>query len=151
VGYAKAQLGKPWRYAASGPDAYSSTGLTVRAYQSAGVPWLGMTMAGQLDSPYGTTHALANRKRGDLLFFDYGRGPANVAIYLGKNQAISAWGAGKVVSVRTLTEADYASVMPNVRRLRNAATTGTATGTATAPASAPAAFLTSYAASFSAA
>jgi len=37
VAFARAQLGKPYVYAASGPDAYDCSGLTMRAWQAGGV------------------------------------------------------------------------------------------------------------------
>ncbi len=37
VAYAKAQLGKPWVFAAAGPDAFDCSGLTMMAYQQIGI------------------------------------------------------------------------------------------------------------------
>ena len=37
VAFAEAQVGKPYQYAASGPDAYDCSGLTMRAWQAGGV------------------------------------------------------------------------------------------------------------------
>lgn len=37
VAFARAQLGKPYEYAASGPDTYDCSGLTMRAWQAGGV------------------------------------------------------------------------------------------------------------------
>jgi len=37
VAFAQAQLGKPYEYAASGPDTYDCSGLTMRAWQAGGV------------------------------------------------------------------------------------------------------------------
>lgn len=37
VAYAKAQLGKPWVFAAAGPDAFDCSGLTMMAYRQIGI------------------------------------------------------------------------------------------------------------------
>jgi len=37
VAFAQAQLGKPYEYAASGPDTYDCSGLTMRAWQAGGI------------------------------------------------------------------------------------------------------------------
>ena len=37
VAFARAQLGKPYLYAAAGPDAYDCSGLTMRAWQAGGI------------------------------------------------------------------------------------------------------------------
>lgn len=37
VAFARSQIGKPYVYAASGPDAYDCSGLTMRAWQAGGI------------------------------------------------------------------------------------------------------------------
>ena len=37
VAYAQAQLGKPWKFAAAGPDAFDCSGLTRMAYAQIGI------------------------------------------------------------------------------------------------------------------
>jgi len=85
---ALAQLGKPYRWGAYGPDQFDCSGLTMFSWGKAGVA-LPHQSAQQYN--YGTHVAadLSVLKPGDLLFF-YSPTIHHVAIYIGNNQMVHA-------------------------------------------------------------
>jgi cell wall-associated NlpC family hydrolase len=94
VAFAFAQLGKPYRWAAAGPDSYDCSGLTQAAWRTAGAH-LPHNAAAQ----YGTT-ARVDRSRlrpGDLVFFY--RPVTHVGIYIGNGDMIHAPEFGEDVRV----------------------------------------------------
>lgn len=83
--YAYAQLGKPYRYGGSGPGSFDCSGLTMRAWQAAGVS-LGHNAAGQYAS---TPHVSRSQLQpGDLVYF--GHPIHHVGIYIGGGKMIEA-------------------------------------------------------------
>jgi cell wall-associated NlpC family hydrolase len=80
IGFARAQLGKPYVYGAVGPDSFDCSGLTSSAYQSAGV-----TIPRLSDAQYwwGAQVPSGQEQPGDLVFFEYlpgHSGPGHVGI-----------------------------------------------------------------------
>ncbi|MGH8891519.1 MAG: NlpC/P60 family protein [Acidothermaceae bacterium] len=85
VAYAYAQLGKPYRWAGAGPRSFDCSGLTMRAWQAAGVA-LGHNAAGQYAS---TRHVSRSQLQpGDLVYF--GHPIHHVGIYIGNGNMIEA-------------------------------------------------------------
>jgi cell wall-associated NlpC family hydrolase len=83
--YAYAQLGKPYRYGGAGPRSFDCSGLTMRAWQAAGVS-LGHNAAGQYNS---TPHVSRSQLQpGDLVYF--GHPIHHVGIYIGGGNMIEA-------------------------------------------------------------
>ncbi|WP_244875648.1 C40 family peptidase [Winogradskya consettensis] len=82
TGYARAQVGKRYRYGASGPQSFDCSGLTRAAYLRAGI---------RLPHSSGSQAALAHpvplsrAKPGDLVV-----GPGHVGIYLGGGMMVDA-------------------------------------------------------------
>ena len=70
IAYAEAQLGKPYQYAASGPNTFDCSGLTMMAWAAAGV-----SMPHYSGAQYeGLPHVpLDQLEPGDLLFWGVGR------------------------------------------------------------------------------
>jgi cell wall-associated NlpC family hydrolase len=66
VAFARAQIGKPCVWGATGPGSYDCSGLTQAAWKAAGVTLPRSTHA-QADA--GTTVSLADALPGDLVFF----------------------------------------------------------------------------------
>jgi cell wall-associated NlpC family hydrolase len=100
IDFATAQLGKPYVTNAAGPNVFDCSGLTMRAWQAAGVS-LPHNAAAQYG--YGTHVSIADLQPGDLIFLY--RPIGHVEIYVGNNLAISAPDTGdhvKYVDVRTL-------------------------------------------------
>ncbi|MET8635027.1 NlpC/P60 family protein [Streptomyces sp. NPDC004074] len=85
LAYARAQVGKPYVWGATGPDSYDCSGLTQAAWKAAGVS-LPRTTYDQVD--VGTTVPLADAQPGDLIFFydDI----SHVGIYIGDGMMIHA-------------------------------------------------------------
>ncbi|MDN5725950.1 MAG: NlpC/P60 family protein [Propionibacteriales bacterium] len=102
VAFAKAQLGKPYLYGATGPNAYDCSGLTGAAYKSAGRSIPRIT-TGQYGS--GTSVSKGNLQPGDLVF--YYSGISHVGIYVGGGQIIHSSRAGQPVKYAGLNSMPY--------------------------------------------
>ncbi|WP_326598649.1 C40 family peptidase [Streptomyces sp. NBC_01803] len=85
VAFAYAQLGKPYGWGATGPDAFDCSGLTQAAWRTAGVA-LPRTSYSQVGA--GTRVPRARLAPGDLVF--YFSGISHVGIYVGNGQIIHA-------------------------------------------------------------
>ena len=86
------KIGSPYVWAASGPSAFDCSGFTQWAFGQAGV---------SLPHYSGAQYAMTTRisasqlQPGDLVFWG-GSGSAHVAIYMGNNQLVHAFGSGGV-------------------------------------------------------
>ncbi|WP_320773970.1 NlpC/P60 family protein [Streptomyces sp. CRN 30] len=82
---ARAQIGKPYVWGATGPDSYDCSGLTQAAWKAAGVD-LPRTTYDQVEA--GTTVSLSDIRPGDLVFFydDI----THVGLYVGNGMMIHA-------------------------------------------------------------
>ncbi|WP_243741029.1 C40 family peptidase [Streptomyces sp. 8K308] len=85
VAFAYAQLGKPYGWGATGPDAYDCSGLTQAAWRAAGVS-LPRTSYSQADA--GTRVSRDALRPGDLVF--YYPGLSHVGMYVGDGQIVHA-------------------------------------------------------------
>ncbi|MFD6285781.1 NlpC/P60 family protein [Streptomyces sp. NPDC060205] len=85
LAFARAQIGKPYVWGASGPGSYDCSGLTQAAWKAAGVT-LPRTTWDQVNT--GTTVSVDNAQPGDLVFFydDI----SHVGIYIGDGMMIHA-------------------------------------------------------------
>jgi cell wall-associated NlpC family hydrolase len=99
--YAAAQVGKPYVFGASGPNAFDNPGLTKAAYASAGIV-LPHNTAQQYAAS--TPVARADLRVGDLVFYGSGT-PTSVAISVGGNRVILAGHAGGVVHYADIDQA----------------------------------------------
>lgn len=102
VDYARAQLGKPYEWGAAGPDSFDCSGLTMRAWQQAGVslPHWSVAQARMV-----TRVSYADLRPGDLvLWSDNGNasGTYHMGLYIGAGQMIHAPRPGKVVEVQNV-------------------------------------------------
>ena len=86
VAFARAQVGKQYVYATSGPDTYDCSGLTARAWQEGGV-----SLAHYSGAQYQETMRIGSGdlQPGDLIFYGPG-GSDHVEIYIGGGMAVSA-------------------------------------------------------------
>jgi cell wall-associated NlpC family hydrolase len=96
VSFAYAQIGKPYVWAAAGPDSYDCSGLSMAAWQQAGVG-LPHNAAEQYNQ---ISHVdQSSIQPGDLVFYeDLG----HVAIYVGNNQVIHAPEPGENVKLSSI-------------------------------------------------
>jgi cell wall-associated NlpC family hydrolase len=102
IAFAKAQLGEPYVWGGAGPAKWDCSGLTMRAWQAAGV-----NLPHYAGSQYAQTTKVPLDKiqRGDLLFWSHG-GPSSiyhVALYLGGGQMIQAPRPGRDVEIVPLS------------------------------------------------
>lgn len=97
VSYAIAQLGKPYVFAASGPDTFDCSGLTMMAWRQAGVSMAHFAATQFQQFPRVSVDAL---EPGDLVFFY----PTvhHVGIYIGGGKMINAPHTGDVVRVASI-------------------------------------------------
>lgn len=109
VRFAIAQIGKPYVFAAAGPDAYDCSGLTLAAYASAGVSIGTHSATNQYDvaKAQGDLVPIADAKPGDLLFYTDGGGDMyHVTIYAGNGLMIEAPYPGATVRGAPVRTAD---------------------------------------------
>jgi cell wall-associated NlpC family hydrolase len=111
VGVAMSQLGKPYVWAAAGPDSFDCSGLVVYSFGAVGKSLPHSTYA--LYS-MGAPVSQDQLEPGDLVFFD---GLGHVGIYIGGGQFVHAPHTGDVVKVSSLYEGWYASSYVGARRI----------------------------------
>ena len=90
IAFAKAQLGEPYQWGATGPSSWDCSGLTMQAWAAAG-KYLPHYSGAQYDA--GTPIAVSDAEPGDLLFWTSNGRPSgihHVAIYLGGGDFIEA-------------------------------------------------------------
>ncbi|MFJ9022666.1 NlpC/P60 family protein [Streptomyces sp. NPDC102259] len=85
LAFARAQIGKPYVWGATGPDSYDCSGLTQATWKAAGVI-LPRTTYDQVNA--GTTVSLADARPGDLVFFY--DDVSHVGVYVGNGTMIHA-------------------------------------------------------------
>jgi len=98
IAYAEAQLGKPYLWGATGPDAFDCSGLTMMAYRAAGIT---IPRTSQQQWAYGPRIPASQARPGDLIFFAGSDGtmtaPGHVGIVTGHDTMIDAPYTGQVV------------------------------------------------------
>ncbi len=102
IAYAEAQLGKPYQWGATGPDAFDCSGLAMMAYRAAGIS---IPRTSQQQFQFGTRIPPPAAQPGDLVFFAGGDGtpqaPGHVGIVIGGGEMIEAYATGYPVRVAT--------------------------------------------------
>jgi peptidoglycan DL-endopeptidase CwlO len=96
IAYAEAQLGKPYQYAATGPNTYDCSGLTMMAWAAAGVSLPHYSGAQYEGLPHVPLDQL---EPGDLLFWGVD-GSEHVAMYIGGGLQIAATHTGDYVRIQ---------------------------------------------------
>jgi cell wall-associated NlpC family hydrolase len=113
IAFAVRQLGKPYQWGATGPDAYDCSGLVYAAYAAAGIRIARTTYQWRQDGPQ---IPLTQIQPGDLLFSAGSDGtaanPGHVVMYLGADQIIQAPQTGENVQINPL---DLAGVVAATR------------------------------------
>jgi cell wall-associated NlpC family hydrolase len=103
LSYAYSQIGKPYVWGAAGPDSFDCSGLTMRAYGSAGV-----TLPHFAAFQYQASHPLVygDLRPGDLLFWASDGNDSNSiyheAIYIGDQKMIQAPRTGLNVEISSM-------------------------------------------------
>ena len=102
VAYAKSQVGKTYVWGAAGPDAFDCSGLTMMAWQQAGVSLPHNSTAQSLT---GQRIAKSELQPGDLVF--YYSPISHVGIYIGNGQIVSALNPSAGINVRGLDDMPF--------------------------------------------
>ena len=107
IAFAEQQLGKPYQWGATGPDAFDCSGLVMMAYRAAGID-IARTSQGQWATEQQVPASQV--QPGDLVFFAGADGtptsPGHVGLVIGNGQMIEAYATG--FPIRTMrTYADW--------------------------------------------
>ena len=101
IAYAEAQLGKPYQWGGTGPDAFDCSGLVMMAYRAAGVENIPRTSEDQW--AWGPKIAAGQEEPGDLVFFAGSDGtmrdPGHVGLVIGKNLMVEAYATGYPIRI----------------------------------------------------
>jgi len=108
IAYARAQLGKPYCYAGTGPSCFDCSGLTMRAWGAAGVSMPHYSGAQYSAFPHVPLNAM---QPGDLVFWGPG-GSDHVALYIGGGQIITAPHTGDVVKIQAIWGSPVGAARP---------------------------------------
>jgi len=104
IGYAEQQLGKPYLFGGTGPDAFDCSGLVMMAYRTAGIN-LARTSQAQWASEVRVPASQV--QPGDLVFFAGADGtptsPGHVGLVIGGGKMIEAYSTGFPVRVSSYT------------------------------------------------
>ena len=100
VQYATAQVGKPYVWGATGPDAFDCSGLQYAAYKSVGVT---IPRVSELQMVYGTSIPVTAAIPGDLLFPE----PGHVVMCIGGGQCVESPHTGLNVRIRPYSPDEF--------------------------------------------
>jgi cell wall-associated NlpC family hydrolase len=99
IAYARAQIGKPYQWGGAGPDSFDCSGLTMMAWEQAGVYLLHSAQ-----DQYDVTRrvALSQLLPGDLVFYGTPSDVHHVGLYIGNGNMIAAPETGEVVQIQSI-------------------------------------------------
>jgi peptidoglycan DL-endopeptidase CwlO len=100
ISFAETQLGKPYLFGGTGPDAFDCSGLVMMAYRAAGVD---IPRTSQQQWLWGPQVPASQVEPGDLVFFAGGDGtvtaPGHVGLVVGHHEMIEAYATGFPIRV----------------------------------------------------
>jgi cell wall-associated NlpC family hydrolase len=100
IAYARQQLGKPYQWGGTGPDAFDCSGLVMMAYRAAGVD---IPRTSQQQWLWGPRVPPGHEQPGDLVFFAGSDGtssaPGHVGLVIGNGMMIEAYATGFPIRV----------------------------------------------------
>jgi cell wall-associated NlpC family hydrolase len=103
IAYGRQQLGKPYLWGGTGPDAYDCSGLVMEAYASAGI-----TIPRTSEAQWAGLPHVSSPQPGDLVFAPGSDGtwasPGHVALVIPGGQVIQAYATGTPIEVSSLSE-----------------------------------------------
>jgi len=107
IAYAEQQLGKPYEWGATGPDAFDCSGLVMMAYRAAGID---IPRTSQQQWAWGPRVSPSQVQPGDLVFFAGADGtptsPGHVGLVIGKGLMIEAYAVGFPVRIAPYGDRD---------------------------------------------
>ena len=102
VAFAQKQIGKPYLWGGTGPDAFDCSGLVMMAYQAAGVD---IPRTSENQWAWGPKVPASQVEPGDLVFFAGSDGtatnPGHVALVIGGGKMIEAYATGFPIRIST--------------------------------------------------
>jgi cell wall-associated NlpC family hydrolase len=106
IAYARQQIGKPYLWGGTGPDAFDCSGLVQQAYAHAGV-----SIARTSQDQWATERHVSSPQPGDLAFFVGAlqpgeSSPGHVGIVIGHGKMIEAYGTGYPIRVASYDRPD---------------------------------------------
>ncbi len=100
IAYARQQIGKPYQWGGTGPDAFDCSGLVMMAYRAAGIL---IPRTSQQQWGWGPKVPPGHEQPGDLVFFAGSDGttlaPGHVGLVIGHGQMIEAYATGFPIRV----------------------------------------------------
>jgi cell wall-associated NlpC family hydrolase len=107
INYAQEQLGKPYLFGGTGPDAFDCSGLVMMAYRAAGID---IPRIAKQQWQWGPKVPASAVSPGDLVFFVGADGtptePGHVGLVIGKNTMIEAYATGFPIRISHFGTAD---------------------------------------------
>ena len=103
VQFARSRLGRPYVWAAAGPNSFDCSGLTMWAYRRIGIS---LPHSSRAQINVGQRVSRSNLQPGDLVFF--GSPIHHVGMYIGGGMMIHAPSSGDVVKVSSAFRGDFA-------------------------------------------
>jgi peptidoglycan DL-endopeptidase CwlO len=95
IAYAEAQIGKPYQWGGTGPDAFDCSGLVMMAYRQAGVE---IPRTSEEQWAWGPRIQTGHEEPGDLVFFAGSDGtranPGHVGLVIGPGKMVEAYATG---------------------------------------------------------
>jgi peptidoglycan DL-endopeptidase CwlO len=107
IAYAEAQLGKPYLFGGTGPDAFDCSGLVMMAYRAAGVSGIPRTSEEQW--AWGPQVPASQAEPGDLVFFTgspIDPPPGHVGLVIGGGMMIEAYATGYPIRIAPYGDRD---------------------------------------------
>ena len=106
IAFAQQQLGKPYLWGGTGPDAFDCSGLVMMAYRAAGVF---IPRTSQQQWLWGPQVPASQVEPGDLVFFAGGDGtvtaPGHVGLVIGHDKMIEAYATGFPIRISSFGDA----------------------------------------------
>lgn len=100
IAYAEAQIGKPYLWGGTGPDAFDCSGLVMMAYRQAGVD---IPRTSEEQWAWGPRIQPGHEEPGDLVFFAGSDGtqtnPGHVGLVIGKGKMVEAYATGTRIRI----------------------------------------------------
>jgi peptidoglycan DL-endopeptidase CwlO len=107
ISYAEEQLGKPYLWGGTGPDAFDCSGLVMMAYRAAGID---IPRTSEVQWTFGQRIPESQVEPGDLAFFAGSDGtptsPGHVGLVIGNGEMIEAYATGFPIRIATYTNRD---------------------------------------------
>ena len=107
IAFAEQQIGKPYLWGGTGPDAFDCSGLVMMAYRAAGID---IPRISEDQWKFGPEVSESQAQPGDLVFFAGSDGtvtdPGHVGLVIGNGQMIEAFATGTPIRIASYTDRD---------------------------------------------